>query len=247
MLLEILGGNMNIAVILAGGSGRRMNYEIPKQFLIVNDKPIIIYTLEAFQKHSMIDSIVVVCKSGWEDFLSSYAKQYHIDKISNIVEGGATSQESIRNAVFSLESISTDEDIVIIHDGVRPIIEENVLSDVIIIARQKGNAISSLPYNEQIFINTHEFGSNKYIPRDTVRRVVTPQAYKLKEIIAAYKKAFSERIGIGPTSYANTMMADLGYTLYYALGSEKNIKITTEDDLQIFKALLQIKKGRDVL
>ena len=108
---------MNYAVIIAGGSGARMGQDIPKQFINVYDKPILIYTLEGFQKHPQIDAIEVVCIDGWHEVLWAYAKQFGITKLKWIVSGGKTGQESIRNGVYNLEGIAKPEDVVIIHDG----------------------------------------------------------------------------------------------------------------------------------
>lgn len=235
---------MNIGLIIAGGSGTRMGQDIPKQFLNVYDKPILIYTLESFEKHPMIDAIVVVCIEGWEDVLRAYSKQFNISKLKNIVIGGSFGQESIKNGVDSLISLANEEDIVIIHDGIRPLVDEAVLSDVIVKAQLHGNAVTSLPYNEQIFIKETETTTKKYIPRETLRRVSTPQAYKFSKLKWAYNKAFSENIGISESSYTNTMMVDLGEELYFASGSDKNIKLTTKDDLELFKAYVKMDDSK---
>jgi len=207
---------MNTALILAGGTGQRMRQEIPKQFINVNDKPLIIYTLEAFQKHPQVDNILVVCIDGWHDILKSYAKQSRITKMHWVISGGNTGQESIRNGVYYLEDICSSDDIVIIHDGIRPLVDETILSDVIVKCELYGNAVTSLPYNEQIFIKADEFTTRNYIPRDTLRRVSTPQAYKYGKLLWAYHEAFEKQIGILGASYTNTMMTDLGETLYFA-------------------------------
>lgn len=234
---------MNIAIIIAGGNGQRMNQDIPKQFLNVYDKPIIVYTLEGFQQHPEIDAIEVVCLDGWHDILKAYAKQFNIDKLKWVISGGATAQESIRNGVISLKDVCANDDMVIIHDGIRPMVESFVLSDVIIKGKKFGNAVTSLPYNEQIFVVDNEYSTTKYIPRDTLRRVSTPQAYRFDKILWAYEKAFKEEIGIQNSTYANTLMVDLGERLYFATGSEKNIKLTTKDDLELFKAYLKMDKN----
>lgn len=233
---------MNIAIIIAGGSGRRMGQEIPKQFLNVYDKPILIYTLESFEKHPQVDAIEVVCIEGWEEMLKAYAKQFNITKLKWIVKGGSTGQESIRNGVFNLKDVADDNDTIIIHDGIRPLVDTSVLSDVINKCKQYGNAVTSLPYNEQIFVKDDEISTTKYIPRDTLRRVSTPQAYRFGKLYWGYKKAFSENIGIGLSSYTNTLMVDLGEKLYFAAGSDKNIKLTTMDDMEMFKAYLNSDK-----
>ena len=234
---------MNTAVIIAGGSGHRMGQDIPKQFINVYDKPILIYTLEAFQKHPKIDAIEVVCIDGWHDMVWAYAKQFHIDKLKWIVSGGKTGQESIRNGVYNLEGKCSEEDIVVIHDGIRPLVDETVLSDVIVTCEKYGNAVTSLPYSVQIFAVDAEISTVKYIPRETLRRVSTPQAYRFGKLDRAYHEAFEKEIGIYGSSYANTMMVELGERLYFAAGSDKNIKLTTPDDLEMFKAYLA--KDRD--
>ena len=236
--------NNTIAIIIAGGSGNRMGQEIPKQFINVYDKPVIIYTLEGFQKHPMIDSIEVVCIDGWHDVLRAYARQFNITKLKWIVSGGSTGQESIRNGVFNLENIASDKDIIVIHDGIRPLVDAEVLTDVIQKAKKYGNAVSSLPYNEQIFlVNSSDNDTTcRYIPRETLRRVSTPQAYEFKRLCKAYHEAFDHGIGIYGSAYTNTMMVDLGETLYFAAGSEKNIKLTTKDDLEMFKSYLKMDK-----
>lgn len=233
---------MNIALIIAGGVGARMNQDIPKQFLNVYDKPVIIYTLEAFQKHPNIDAIEVVCLEGWHDILRAYAKQFHIDKMQWIISGGGTAQESIRNGVFHLKGVCRSDDMIVIHDGIRPLVEDFVLTDVIVKCKKHGNAVTSMPYNEQIFVTEDGETTTEYVPRDTIRRVSTPQAYRFDKLLWAYEKAFQENIGIQASTYTNTLMVELGERLHFAAGSEKNIKITTTDDIDIFMALLHIKR-----
>ena len=235
---------MNVAVIIAGGSGQRMGQDIPKQFINVYDKPVLIYTLEGFQKHPQIDAIEVVCIDGWHDVLWAYAKQFNIDKLKWIVSGGSTGQESIRNGVYNLEDKCTAEDIVVIHDGIRPLVEAEVLTDVIRTCKKYGNAVTSMPYNEQIFVvsKEDETTTTEYIPRETLRRVATPQAYKFGVLNEKYHEAFEKEIGIYGSSYTNTMMVELGERLHFATGSDKNIKLTTKDDLELFKAYIREKK-----
>ena len=139
---------MTYALIIAGGSGNRMGQDIPKQFINVYDKPVLIYTLESFQRHPMVDAIEVVCLDGWHEVLWAYARQFNITKLQAIVTGGSSAQESIRNGVYDLESKASDDDIIIIHDGIRPLVDDTVLTDVIQKAMQYGNGVTSLPYND---------------------------------------------------------------------------------------------------
>lgn len=219
-----------------------MGQDIPKQFINVFDKPVLLYTLEGFQQHPLIDIIEVVCLDGWQDMLTAYAKQFDISKLKWITSGGDSAQESIRNGVFNLEGKCADDDTIVIHDGIRPLVDADVLTDVISVCKEKGNAVSSLPYNEQIFIKDDEYSTVKYVPRETLRRVSTPQAYSFKQLDWAYHTAFEKQIGISSSSYTNTMMSDLGVKLYFAAGSDKNIKLTNTDDLEMFKAYLHTDK-----
>ena len=197
---------MNVAVIIAGGSGQRMGQDIPKQFINVYDKPVLIYTLESFQRNDLIDAIEVVCIDGWHNVLWAYAKQFNITKVKWVISGGNSAQESIRNGVYNLKDVCSADDNIIIHDGIRPLVDDEVLEDVIAKCNEFGNGVTSLPYNEQIFVIDDEASTTKYIPRETLRRVSTPQAYKFDKLVWAYEKAFAEEIGIYGSSYTNTMM-----------------------------------------
>lgn len=231
---------MNIAIIIAGGVGNRMGQDIPKQFININDKPVLIYTLEGFQKHPDIDAIGVVCIDGWENMVQAYANQFNITKLQWIVKGGNSAQESIYNGVKALADKAQADDIVIIHDGIRPLVEPFVLTDVVAKAKEYGNAVTSMPYNEQIFVvsTDDEQTTTEYIPRETLRRVSTPQAYRYDLLSEKYKEAFEKEIGIYGSNYTNTMMVQLGVRLHFAAGSDKNIKLTTKDDLELFKGYL---------
>jgi len=231
---------MNIAIIIAGGSGNRMGQDIPKQFINVYDKPILMYTLEGFQRHPMVDTIEVVCIEGWENMVQAYANQFNITKLKWIVKGGGSAQESIRNGVLNLEGKVAADDTIIVHDGIRPMIDDTVLTDVIEKAQQYGNAVTSLPYNEQIFVVSKDDSetTTQFIPRETLRRVSTPQAYRFDLLSEKYHEAFEKGIGIYGSHYTNTMMVELGVRLHFAKGSDKNIKLTTKDDLELFKGYL---------
>lgn len=235
---------MNVAVIIAGGTGSRMHMDIPKQFINIYDKPVIIYTLEGFQKHPEIDAIEVVCLDDWRDVLQRYAAQYGITKLKWVVPGGNSGQESIRNGVYHLEDKLSPDDITIIHDGIRPMVDSSVLSDVIRVCMLHGNGVTATLFTEQIFRAKDETTTTEYIPRDSVRKVATPQAYRYGILLEAYRRAFAEGIGIYGSAYTNTMMVDLGHTLHFAAGSDKNIKLTTKDDLELFKAYLRMEGER---
>ena len=230
----------NIVIIVAGGSGTRMGQDIPKQFINVLDKPVLVYTMEGFQRHPDIAAIEVVCIKGWETMVGAYARQFNISKLQWIVQGGSSVQESIRNGVEHLDGKIDENDNIIIHDGIRPLTDASVLTDVINVCNTYGNAVTSLPYNEQIFVIDSQDPSTtkQYVPREQLRRVSTPQAYRYGKLRDAYRKAFREDIGIHGSSYTNTMMVDLGETVHCAKGSDRNIKLTTKGDLELFKAYI---------
>lgn len=236
---------MCVAIIVAGGVGSRMGAVKPKQFVEVEGKPVLFYTLQAFQDHPQVDAIELVLIKGWEDAVWEWQIKYGITKLRWIVDGGGSVQESIRNGVFALEGKCRDDDVIVLHDGIRPLVETFVIDDVIAKAKQFGNGVTSMPYNEQIFLVDQEDNTTttKYIPRETLRRVATPQAYKFGLIDKTYHEAFEKKIGIFGSSYANTMMVELGHRLYFAAGSDKNIKLTTPGDLEIFKGYLASQRG----
>jgi len=230
----------NIAIILAGGDENLKERDVPRQFTNIYDKPVLVYTLESFQRHPQIEAIVVVCVSGWQSITWAYAKQFNISKLKWVVSGGKTSQESIYNGIKYLERIAKMDDLIIIHDGIRPLIDETALTDVIVVAKEKGNAVSALPYNEQLFIANEQDSqiTKQYVFRDKVKRVLTPQAYQYSELLDAYRAAFESGKFFDRDSYTDTMMTDLGKRLYFAVGSEKNIKLDSQEDFEMFKIFL---------
>lgn len=233
---------MNIALIIAGGTGQRMKQEIPKQFLNVNDKPIIIYTMEVFQSHPDITEIGVVCVDGWSDILQAYSRQYKIDKLKWIVPGGENGQASIRNGVFEAERRYHANDIILVHDAIRPMVTHEIISDCIVQCQQHGSAISAIPCNTAVLYKTADTASNSVIPRQMLAMTQTPQAFSIGRIANVHRKAID--CGITNSVASCTLMVELGECVYFSIGSETNIKLTTPDDLKIFKALLSLKEDR---
>ena len=231
----------NIALLTAGGSGSRMHQDIPKQFLIVDERPVIIYTLEIFQRHPEIDAICAVCLSGWENVLEAYARQFNITKLKHIVLGGATGQESIRNGIFELEKHYSPDDFVVIHDGNRPMLSPEIISDNIRVARKNGNAIAAIPCAEVILETSDGTESSKSYRRETLRRTQTPHSFRIKDICSLHRKA--EEAGITGSAASCELALKLGGKVYFSAGSEKNIKLTTIDDIDIFKALLKTERA----
>lgn len=231
----------NIALLIAGGSGARMAQDIPKQFLVVNERPVIIYTLEAFQNHPDIDVIAVVCIEGWESVLWAYAKQFNITKLKYVVSGGKNGQASIRNGIYELEKYFDVDDIVLIHDAIRPMVSEEIISNCIETAKSHGCAITSIPCAEAMLQTEDGMVSTGSYPRDNLKRTQTPQAFRLGKICDLHRKALES--GITNSVASCTLMIEMGEQVYFSAGSEKNIKITTVEDLDIFKALLAAKRS----
>lgn len=231
----------NIVLIIAGGVGARMGQDIPKQFINVYDKPVIVYTLEAFQKHPSIDAIEVVCLDGWHDVLWAYAKQFGIAKLENIVSGGKNGHDSIRNGLYDIASRHNgSDDIVLVHDAIRPMVSNDIISDNIRVCRQYGNAITVVPCTAAMLKTFDSLSTEEQVPRDNLKITQTPQAFFLQDIIAAHKEALEK--GITNSVASCTMYIELGRKLYMSAGSEKNLKLTTAEDIEIFKALLNAKK-----
>ncbi|MBQ3109824.1 MAG: 2-C-methyl-D-erythritol 4-phosphate cytidylyltransferase [Clostridia bacterium] len=231
---------MNIALIIAGGVGNRMGQDIPKQFLNVNDKPVIVYTMERFQNCDEIDVIAVVCIEGWETMLQAYANQFGIAKLKHIIPGGENGQGSIRNGIEELSKHYNEGDIVLIHDAIRPMVSGKIISDCIASVKEYGSAIVTIPCQEAMLETTDGKSTNKSYPRDNLKRTQTPQGFFLGDIAQAHKEALEK--GITNSVASCTMMVELGKTIYFSPGSEKNIKLTTVDDIEIFKALLAAEK-----
>ena len=231
---------MNIALIIAGGVGARMKQAIPKQFMTVFDKPIIAYTMEKFEKHPLIDVIAVVCLEGWENILASYAKQYNITKLKHIVPAGKVGQESIKNGLLELEKYYSKDDIVLIHDAIRPNLSADIISDCLSTIQKYGSAVVVIPCNEAMMITEDSIGAEKAFPRDNLKRTQTPQGAYLGDLLDTHQKA--ENLGIKESVATCTLMVEVGKKIYFSSGSAKNIKITTPEDIDIFKSLLQQDK-----
>lgn len=230
-----------IALIIAGGVGARMHQNIPKQFLTVNDRPVIVYTLEAFQRHPMVDHIAVVCVSGWETVLWAYANQFNISKLKFVIPGGDCGQASIRNGIYKLAEHFADDDIVLIHDAIRPMVSEDIISDCIATTAKYGSAISSIPCAEAMLQTIDGEYSDATYPRENLKRTQTPQGFRLKKICDLHKKA--HEVGITNSVASCTLMIELGESVHFSMGSEKNVKLTTVEDIDIFKALLMASRS----
>lgn len=233
---------MNIALLIAGGSGNRMGQDIPKQFMHVDGCPIIVHTMKCFQRHPDIDYIAVVCLRGWETVLRAYANQFMIDKLKWIFPGGNTGMSSIHNGIYGLkESGCSDNDLILIHDSVRPLLSQEIISSNIATCQAYGYAITGIQCREAILESVDGFTSTTSIPRDKLIRTQTPQTFRLGNIIKVHEEAKAKAITDSVASC--TLVAEVGgREMHIVPGSEKNIKITTVEDLEILKALMHTSK-----
>ena len=219
-----------------------MGQDIPKQFMHVDDCPIIVHTLLAFERHPDIHGIAVVCLDGWQTVLRSYANQFLVTKLKWIFKGGESGMESIHNGIYGLrEEGCQGEDLVLIHDAVRPLLSQDIISSNIAICQKYGYAITGIRCREAILESEDGFSTTKSIPRDKLIRTQTPQTFRLRNIIEAHEEAAVR--GIENSVASCTLMAELGgREMHIVPGSEKNIKVTTVEDLEILKALMHTQK-----
>ena len=229
-----------IAILLAGGIGSRIGTAMPKQFLTVANKPVIIHTLSALERNPQIDGIVVVCVKGWEQYLQTLLDQFNIQKVIGIVEGGINGHGSTKNALFFLKDKIAESDIVLVHDAVRPILPQQVLNDLLKTAKEHGNAVAAACCYETLIFTEDGRSGDRDLSRDAVVRAQTPQAYCYGTLLSLYENA--ERDGIDDFEYANRAMIHYGKRLYFSQGFANNIKITKKEDLPLCEALMQFSE-----
>ncbi len=231
---------MVVALLTAAGTGTRMHQDIPKQFIHVDNKPVIIHTMEAFQKHPSVDAIMVVTLESWSEVLRAYAKQFNITKLKWIVPGGETGQESIRHGLDVLIEELSYDDVVMVHDGNRPLVSSEIISNSLATFAQYGNAVAVIPCTEVVFESDNGLSSCTSTERERLFRTQTPHTYRLGELMDAHLEA--EKRGLTNMAASCMLMKELGKTTYFSKGSEINMKITTSEDLRIFKALLHTQE-----
>lgn len=237
---------MNIAAIFAGGVGTRMHTkELPKQFLKIHDKPIIIRTLELFEENPEIDMIVIACVENWIGYLNKLISKYNLRKVQRIVKGGKSGQESIYNILKAAEELGDrDKDIVLIHDGVRPLITQKTIFDNIASVKKNGSAITSVKVKETVLIVDNDESITEVPDRATSRLARAPQSFYLDDILSAHEKAISENKFDFIDSCS--MLQYYGKKLYLVDGPQENIKITTPDDFYTMRALLDAKENAQI-
>ena len=233
---------MVVALLTAAGKGTRMGQDIPKQFIHVENKPIIIHTMEAFQNHPSVDAIAVVTLQAWVDVLKAYAAQFNISKLRWVIPGGETGQESILNGLKAVKNdLNDDQTIIMVHDGNRCLVSSEIISNNLATFKQYGSAVAAIPCVEAVFRSgDNGVSSTISIPREQLFRTQTPHTYTLGKLLWAHDEA--QKRGITESAASCVLMQELGETVYFSKGSEENLKITTVDDMMIFKALLHTKR-----
>jgi 2-C-methyl-D-erythritol 4-phosphate cytidylyltransferase len=231
---------MNIALLTAGGTGKRTRQDIPKQFLHIENKPLIVYTLEAFQKHSDIDAILVTCLEGWHTVLWAYSSQYNIAKLKWVINGGITNPDSIYNGINELRKHYGVDDTIIIHDGNRGLVSEKIINDALDVYLKFGSAVTVIPCQEAVFKTMDKTTSYEEILRENIVRIQSPQIFSLGRLLWTYEEALKRKIT--PLLSPCLLLHKLGMPVHFSQGSERNIKITTEEDFSIFMALLSTSR-----
>lgn len=228
----------NYVILLAGGVGKRMQSEIPKQFLEVEGKPIIVYTIENFQRNEQVEKIVVVCVKDWIEHLRNLIQKYSLTKVNWITEGGDTGHDSIRNGVFFLKDKIEPDDFIIVHDAVRPILPQKAIDEVIRVAHENGNASSSIACHPPI-VYTEDFKSGiKDVDREHVMLTASPQMFRYDLALKCYEKA--EQENKHNFTFTSSLLIHYGERVYFAKGTTSNIKVTQKEDLALFGALLKV-------
>ena len=239
---------MNYGLILAGGVGQRMRRTgMPKQFLEVFGKPIIIYTLQKFDYCEDIDEVVIVCHSSYKDYMDSLLQRYGIQKVKALVSGGKDRQDSVLNGLKYIQaSGASDEDVIVIHDGVRPLIQESILSENVRIASKYGNAMTVRPVIESVVItDKDEVGFDDFKKRDDTYSLTAPQSFQLGVLTRAYKEIEGVETPM-PLLDSALVFTYLGNKIHIIKENNNNIKVTTPEDYYILKAMLELEENRYV-
>lgn len=233
---------MNIALILAGGIGSRLGAEIPKQFVEVLGRPVLAYTIQAFQKHPLIDAIEVVCLESYIEELQKIKEKYHFTKLRWVAKGGATFQESVLNGIYHLEGKISDDDQVLVHFGASPFVSEEIITDCIEVCKKKGNAISTTNFFLLSGIKTDETMCNEWIDRETIACMNSPHAFRFGFIDQLYREAEETGVINEVEPHTTTLMNKMGKPIYFSKGSQTNIKLTQAEDVGLFEGYLLMKQ-----
>lgn len=236
---------MNIVVIFAGGTGKRMNTKAkPKQFLMLHGKPILVYTVEQFQQHNMIDAIIIVMLSEWIEYCKGLVEQYHLTKVVKIVPGGENGQESIFNGLVEAHKLYAEDSMVLIHDGVRPLIDSETITKNILCTKEKGSSITVSPALETITLKSNSNAVGEILDRSRCQIAKAPQCFYLGDIYQNHLK--SQKDGLNNFIDSASLMKYYGHSLYTVEGPTENIKITTPGDFYIFRAIIDARENSQI-
>lgn len=232
---------MTHCVLLAGGVGQRVGAKCPKQFVEVNGRPIIAYTLDIFERHSDIDDILVVCHPQWRDYLSLILQKNRYKKVIKIVDGGADFQHSMINGIDGLNGIADESDVVLTHWAASPFVSDDVIADNIRVCQEKGNAMSACPFFLIVGSNDGDC-SKSWVDRDTIIQLNAPQSFRYDFVRNFYARARQDGLIDLVEPHTTTLMYKMGLPIYYSKGNQMNIKITTAEDVELFASYLHMKE-----
>lgn len=235
---------MNVAIVLAGGTGTRIGAGIPKQFIPIQGKPILAYTLERFEHNKNIDAIEIVCHKDWQQETKDVASAYGITKLRWLTEGGSTFQESTMNGIFHLKDVLTPEDIVVISFGVSPMTTDEIIDDSIRVCKAHGNAIAAEDMTLCTCIMDDPYSTTQSILRETLKGFSNPWSFRYGEVCDAYETALEKGILKDLEPHTTSLYFALGKRLYFSKTNKKNFKITMKEDLDIFEGLLLLEQHR---
>ena len=227
---------MITAIILAGGVGSRVGADRPKQFIEVNDKPVLAYTVEIFQKHPEVDAIEIVCHEDWKDYTEQMIEKYNLTKVKYIVDGGATFQDSTMNGMNYLKDKISEDDYVLIQYGAAPFTSQEIVSDVIKVAKEKGSAVSGTPCYQLLGTRDGSVSKN-WVDRDQYIQIACPYCFKYSYLLYIYQRAKEKNLLETIEPHTTSLMYALGDIINLAYGDQTNIKITTKEDIELMKRL----------
>lgn len=236
---------MTTAIILAGGTGSRVGADVPKQFIEVFGKPVLVYTIEIYQQQPDVDSIEVVCHKQYICYLHELVQKYNLTKVRWVTHGGDTFQESCLNGINYLEDNLADDDMIIVHYGAAPFTSQKIVTDAIKVCNEKGNAVSGIPCYQLMGTRNEGEVSEEWVDRDKFIQITCPYVFKYGFVKTLYKEAIEKNLLDKVEPHTTTLMQYMGHKLYLSYGDQTNIKLTTKEDVKLFKGYVLMKNMKD--